>query len=95
MALAFTKRSENILEIGSFQAKTCFSELLRTIEQGYSVIITRNGHDIAKMESSNAAAGKTGIAAWNNIMDVAKEIDNGEKITFSQIDEWKTQGRAE
>lgn len=55
MAIAFTKRSDNILAIGSFQAKT--------------------------------TVGKTGITAWNNITDIAKEIDNVEKITLAQIDE--------
>lgn len=95
MALAFSKRSDNILSIGSFQAKTYFAELLRTIEQGYSVIITRNGHDIAKLESPDSAADKAGIDAWNNILGVAKDIGTGKKITLSQIDEWKSQGRAE
>ena len=46
-----TYTAENNISVGSFQAKTYFAELLRKVEEGISITITRNGHDVAVMQS--------------------------------------------
>lgn len=46
-------RGANIISVGTFEAKTHFSELLRKVEAGTVIEITKNGKSIATLESSN------------------------------------------
>lgn len=44
----------NVISVGTFEAKTHFSELLRKVEGGTIVEITKNGKSIATLESTNS-----------------------------------------
>lgn len=82
--------------IGSFQAKTYFAELLRKVEEGLVVTITRNGHDVAVMQSPQKKESSAALAAWQRLMKLSSKIseqNKAEPITLSQIQEWKEDGR--
>ena len=51
MALAMTQVSQNYFDVGSFDAKTYFAELLRNIAEGKTIRITKNGKPVAIMQS--------------------------------------------
>ena len=86
----------NRFSIGSFQAKTYFAELLRKVEEGIVVTITRNGHDVAVMQSPQKKESTQALNAWNRLMRVSSQISAQNKtapITVSQIQQWKNEGR--
>ena len=49
MALAMTQVSNNYYDVGSFDAKTYFAELLRNVAEGKTIRITKNGKPVAIM----------------------------------------------
>lgn len=82
--------------IGSFQAKTYFAELLRKVENGATVMITRNGHDVAIMQSPAKKASSKGAESWRRLMDISQAISARNAtapVTLSEINEWKNDGR--
>lgn len=94
MALSLEKRSDNVFAVGSFVAKTNFAELLRMVENGSIVTITRNGHDIATVQSPQFIENKKAISAWRGLCAIGKEISSEESyISLEEIQEWKNDGR--
>jgi antitoxin (DNA-binding transcriptional repressor) of toxin-antitoxin stability system len=80
-------------EIGAFEAKTHFSDLLRRVEQGEHFIITRHGRPVAEISKPFAAADSEvemrrsrALAAWNRLQAEHKSHHE----VFS---EWKDEGR--
>ena len=81
--------------IGSFQAKTYFAELLRKVEDGVVVTITRNGHDVAVMQSPQKKQSNEAQLAWQRLMKVSKKISAQNKkdpVTVEQIQSWRNEG---
>lgn len=85
------KRSNNMLAIGSFAAKTYLAELLRKVEEGSSVIITRNGKDIAVLQSPATIQNTKGVTAWQKLCSISAQLDS--PISTSEIEEYKNEGR--
>lgn len=54
-------------EIGSYQAKTRFSELLRQVRSGKSFTITSRGEAVADLVPSVGAKAKDKVAAVNKL----------------------------
>ncbi|MBQ8014287.1 MAG: type II toxin-antitoxin system Phd/YefM family antitoxin [Treponema sp.] len=82
--------------VGSFQAKTYFAELLRKVEEGFTVTITRNGHDVAVMQSPQKKESSEAVKAWQRLMKLSARISEQNKknpITLQQLQEWKEEGR--
>ena len=82
--------------VGAFQAKTYFAELLRKVEGGATVTITKNGHDAAIMQSPATKQNAESIAAWKKLTAISKEISSQTEVppaTVSEIMEWKNDGR--
>lgn len=93
-ALSDSNFSQDI-KIGSFQAKTYFAELLRKVEEGVVVTITRNGHDVAVMQSPQKKQADKAQTAWNRLVKLSKKISaqNSEKpVTVEQIQAWRNDG---
>ncbi len=81
MAMELEKRSENAYAIGSFQAKTYFAELLRSVENGASVVITRNGHDVAVLEGRKNQTDDKALNALTRLKKLAAELSDVGKTT--------------
>lgn len=101
MALNIEKRSENSFAVGSFDAKTHFSELLRTVEQGSVITITRNGHDIATIISPvllQSQKKSNALLAWQMLRKIVgssnqKTQANQNVLSVQEIMEFKNDGR--
>lgn len=82
--------------IGSFEAKTHFAELLRKVESGVVVTITRNGHEIASMQRPQSHRSESAVRAWQNLKKVSSQIaeqNEAQPITTEDILSWKEDGR--
>lgn len=85
----------NNISVGSFQAKTYFAELLRKVEDGLIITITRNGHDVAVMQSPQKKESSEAQKAWQRLMKLSSKISqrNSEKpVTLADIQSWRKDG---
>ena len=83
------------ISVGSFQAKTYFAELLRKVEEGMTITITRNGHDVAVMQSPQKKEADESLKAWQRLMKLSKKISvqNTEKpVSVQEIISWRNEG---
>ena len=85
------------ITVGSFQAKTYFADLIRKVESGVVVTITRNGHDVAVMQSPQSARNSKALKAWSKLMNLSRHIsvngkNNGSPISKAENMEWKSNG---
>ncbi len=76
------------MEMGAYEAKTHFSELLEKVSQGEKVIITKHGHPIALLIS---AGQKTNTAA--EAIAAIKRLRKGIKSKKGRIKDLITEGR--
>lgn len=99
MAMAAVDNGNNNYDVGSFDAKTYFAELLRMIQGGATVNITKNGKRVAVMESPKVKANSNALLAHQRILKRAATIaernkeNNLEPLTLDQINEAKNYGR--
>jgi len=96
MALAMTQVSENNYDVGSFDAKTYFAELLRNVMDGKIIRITKNGKPVAVMQSPQKAANSEAMASLYKLKKISLEVAESagtNKITTEEIIEMKNEGR--
>jgi prevent-host-death family protein len=80
-------------EIGSFDAKNKFSELLARAERGEEIVITRRGQPVAKLVPLAPAHDvKRGRAAMRRIRTLAQEMKLG-PFDWSEWKRHRDQGR--
>lgn len=96
MALSAVKNDNNSYDVGSFDAKTYFAELLRMIQGGATINITKNGKKVAVMESPKNKNASNAQLAFERILQRAQKINeqnSGAGISFSEIQEAVNYGR--
>lgn len=76
-------------EIGSFDAKTKFSELLREVGHGNRYTITLRGHPIADLIPTETSANQNKYAAIKNM----QAIEKVKGVTHECLLEWIAEGR--
>jgi len=82
------------VEIGAFEAKTKFAELLEKVARGHEFLITRRGKPIARLisqERRDAGADRR-ARAWELYQRIQK---SGRRISRKQLDESIRESRAE
>ena len=79
MGLDLERRSDSTYAVGSFAAKTYFAELLRKVEEGVVITITRSGHDVAVIHKPEMNSGSKALEAWNNICKSLRKEGNLKK----------------
>jgi len=85
---------QGTIEVGAFDAKTHFSELLRKIEKGIRVTVTKNGRPVATLTKATDDTTRA-CDACRRIEARAKRIaSRGKPVTLKEIGKWKTDGRA-
>ena len=83
---------QGTIEVGAFDAKTHFSELLRKIEKG--ITVTKNGRPVATLTKVTADTTRARDAC-RRIEARAKLIaSRGKPVSLKEINKWKTDGRA-
>lgn len=89
----------NVISVGTFEAKTHFSELLRKVEGGTIVEITKNGKSIATLESTNSRRLSEAEKAHQRIQNRNRRIRQEQAIqgatplTLTEIQELMQDGR--
>lgn len=94
MALAMTQVSQNYFDVGSFDAKTYFAELLRNIAEGKTIRITKNGKPVAIMQSPQKAANTEALNAVRRLREIRDNIvSKSGSITVDEIKQLRDEGR--
>lgn len=99
MAFDFSPVNGNIYTIGSFDAKTYFSELLRKVQEGAVFNISKNGKPVAVLQGTKNAQNQEALEAHKRILARSNKfkeerIKSGiESMSISDIKELKDAGR--
>ncbi|MCK5735811.1 MAG: type II toxin-antitoxin system prevent-host-death family antitoxin [Spirochaetaceae bacterium] len=83
----------NHLEIGAFEAKTHFSQLLKEVEQGSIIHVTRRGKPVAVISPEGSENHQTSINALDRIAARRLNIQTRENLTTGQILNLRDYGR--
>ena len=99
MAFSFTPDMDNVYSIGSFDAKTYFSELLRRVQGGAVFNISKNGKNVAVLRGVKTVKNEAAFSAHKRILECGKkmaEMRNKKGLsamTVKEIKELKDAGR--
>lgn len=99
MSLQAVANQDNSYDVGSFDAKTYFAELLRMIQNGARINITKNGKLVAVMEKPSVKEKSKAQLAHERIIARANKINSRnsamglKQITVDEIIEAKNYGR--
>lgn len=83
--------SSQAVSIGSFEAKTKFSELLRNVERGSVYSINRNGKSVAVLQSAKSAKQSAAVTACERIMSRSENLKS--RPSLKEIKGYKNAGR--
>ena len=76
----------NMREVGIFEAKNKIGELLKAVEQGETIMITRRGKPIARLVRLEKDVDRTkGIAAAYRIMALREGVTLGTGLTLKEL----------
>lgn len=85
---------QNYFDVGSFDAKTYFAELLRNIAEGKTIRITKNGKPVAIMQSPQKAANTEALNAVRRLREIRDNIvSKSGSITVDEIKQLRDEGR--
>ncbi|MCR4741779.1 MAG: type II toxin-antitoxin system prevent-host-death family antitoxin [Treponema sp.] len=99
MAFSLIPDAFNVYNVGSFDAKTYFAELLRKVQGGAQVNISKNGKPVAVLQGIQSAKNQDALEAHRRILERSKKLtektlQNGEKlITSTELKELRDGGR--
>jgi prevent-host-death family protein len=79
-----------MIEIGVYEAKARFSELLDKVEQGETVVVTRHGRPIARLVADEAARRAKVRETIEQMLERRKTVA---PVTTEEIIAWKNEGR--
>ena len=77
-----------IIEVGAFEAKTHFSQLLDEVEGGTIVKISRRGKPVAVLKQDEAVSREAALKALKSIRTLCRH-----KITLAEIEALRDRGR--
>jgi len=95
MALTLNNIGNNVYEVGAFDAKTYFAELLRKVQEGCIINITKNGKNVAVLQNKQTVQNSKNLAAWNELLAIKQNIASTSKtsISIDEIKELRDYGR--
>ena len=99
MALTLAQVGNNEYSVGSFEAKTYFAELLRKVQEGCVINITKNGKNVAVLQNKRSVQNEQALKAWDSLCRMGAEIRRKERknkfegLTLQDIMEAKNYGR--
>ena len=83
----------NSITVGAFEAKTHFSQLLKEVEKGNIIHVTRRGKPIALIAPEGFGREEAGQNALERIANRRKVVGMRKKITTNDILEFRDEGR--
>ena len=99
MAFSMAASGNNVFDVGAFDAKTYFSELLRKVQNGAVINISKNGKQVAVLQGKQKIRNENAFNAHQRIMARSAKMAefrnkyNLEKMTPQNIKELKDAGR--
>ena len=97
MALVMNPVGINTYEVGAFDAKTYFAELLRKVKEGITINITKNGKLVAVLQSESAVKNELAMNAHQRILargqQMAELRGDSTPLKAATIKELKNEGR--
>ena len=99
MALSINRTDNNVFEVGAFDAKTYFADLLRKVQDGATINITKNGKQVAILQGKKTVQNTQALLAHERIMVRAQKFLELKKqshdlvLTAQKIKEYKNEGR--
>lgn len=81
-----------IKNIGAFEAKTHFSQLLNEVEAGAVIHITRRGKSVAILTSENFHKTRNSIKALERISKRRKNINEKQMFSIDDIQSFRNEG---
>ena len=99
MAFDFSPAFGNVYNIGSFDAKTYFAELLRKVKEGVTINITKNGKAVAVLQGKSTIKNEAAMNAHKRILARAQRMselrakEGAASLTASDLKELKNEGR--
>jgi prevent-host-death family protein len=99
MALTMNPAGINTFDVGAFDAKTYFAELLRKVKEGVTINITKNGKAVAVLQGKSAIKNEAAmnahkrILARAQIMSELREKEGAAALKASDLKELKNEGR--
>ena len=99
MALTMNPAGINTYDVGAFDAKTYFAELLRKVKEGVTINITKNGKAVAVLQGKSAIQNEAAMNAHKRILARAqrmtelREKEGAAALKASDLKELKNEGR--
>ena len=99
MGLPMVQMGNNVFEVGAFDAKTYFSELLRKVQDGAVFNISKNGKQVAVLQGKKTIQNQQFLQAHTRILERSKKFQKSREsqgtapITTSELKELKNAGR--
>jgi prevent-host-death family protein len=99
MALIMNPAGINTYDVGAFDAKTYFAELLRKVKEGVTINITKNGKAVAVLQGKSAIQNEAAMNAHKRILVRAqrmaelREKEDAAALKASDLKELKNEGR--
>ena len=99
MALTMNPAGINTYDVGAFDAKTYFAELLRKVKEGVTINITKNGKAVAVLQGKSAIKNEAAMNAHKRIlaraqrMSELREKEGAAALKASDLKELKNEGR--
>ena len=99
MALTMNPAGINTYDVGAFDAKTYFAELLRKVKEGVTINITKNGKAVAVLQGKSAIQNEAAMNAHKRILARAQRMaelrakEDAAALKASDLKELKNEGR--
>lgn len=97
MALVMDPAGINTYDVGAFDAKTYFAELLRKVKDGVTINITKNGKRVAVLQGKTTIQNKAAMSAHQRIIargeKMAMQHEGVASLTEKDLKDLKNEGR--
>ena len=99
MALTMNPAGINTFDVGAFEAKTYFAELLRKVKEGVTINITKNGKAVAVLQGKSTVQNQAAMNAHKRILARAQRMaelrgkEGAAALKASDLKELKNEGR--
>ncbi len=99
MAFSIAMTGNNVFDVGAFDAKTYFAELLRKVQSGAIINISKNGKKVAVLQGVQTVRNEAAFEAHKRILARSQKIQEtrknsgGSSLTANDLKELKDEGR--
>ncbi len=97
MALVMDPAGINTYDVGAFDAKTYFAELLRKVKDGVTINITKNGKRVAVLQGKTTIQNEAAMNAHHRIIargeKMAMQHEGAASLTEKDLKDLKNEGR--